>query len=86
MNLWWVFGIGVVLAIVTSLLQRERTAGRIVLTAVMGGLGAWVGMAVARGASRSVPPTQLGVFAAAVVGAVVVLAIEQITITREVRP
>lgn len=75
---WLVFALGVVIAVISSVLQHERTPARIALTSAMGGLGAWAGMVLARALWLAGPPTWLGVVSAALVGAVVLVAIEQL--------
>lgn len=83
MQLWLVFVLGVVVGLITAFTEHEREPARIVLMAVTGGIGAWAGMAGARFVWLYGPPTVVGIFAAAVVGAIVVLAIERLALAPE---
>ena len=76
---WWlVFGLGIVVALIAAVLQHERTPARIALTTMMGGVGAWAGMVLARSLWLAGPPTWFGVLSAAFVGAVVIVTLEQL--------
>jgi uncharacterized membrane protein YeaQ/YmgE (transglycosylase-associated protein family) len=77
---WLLFGLGIVVALIASVLQHERTPARIALTAMMGGVGAWAGMVLGRTLWLAGPPTWVGVVSAAFVGAVVIVAVEQVVI------
>jgi len=83
MQLWMVFALGVVVGLITAFTEHERDSARVVLMAVTGGIGAWAGMASARFVWLFGPPSVVGIFAAAVVGAVVVLAVERLALAPE---
>ncbi len=79
----WVFALGIVVALVAALNHHERVPRRIVLTVFAGCAGAALGMASARAVWLYGPPSASGVFAAAFVGAIVIVAIEQLALTPE---
>ena len=83
MQLWVVFVLGLVVGLITAFTEHERDAARVVLMAFTGGIGAWAGMAAARFVWLYGPPSAVGIFAAAVVGAVVVLAVERLALAPE---
>lgn len=83
MQLWMVFALGVVVGLITAVTEHEHERARVVLMAAIGGIGAWAGMAAARFMWFFGPPTAIGIIAAAVVGAIVVLAVERLALAPE---
>ena len=82
MQISLIVAFGVLIAVTTSLLQHEHGVRRIGLTALVGAMGALIGMFAARAVWLYGPPSRTGVFSAAMVGAIIALAIEQLALSR----